>query len=140
MKHERSFGERLLRGSGIVMSIFGAVETVIFIVLTGLLIVANGATVSLFSGSREIIGAAAFLVAAIVELIAGILGARCAKTGAGVKPCLVLGVLSLGLTLLSLMLIDRKFDLLTGASLVICAVMPIVYLYAAFQTQKERTA
>ena len=140
MKQNMNLSERLLRGTGIVMSVFGALETVVFIVLTGGLIVANSATVSLFSGTGEIIGAAAFLATALLELITGILGARCAKNGASETVCIVFGVLCLGLTILSLIMIGRKFDLLSGASLAICAILPIIYIFAAFKTQQARNA
>ncbi len=107
MKQNMNLSERLLRGTGIVMSVFGALETVVFIVLTGGLIVANSATVSLFASETV---------------------------------CIVFGVLCLGLTILSLVMIGRKFDLLSGASLAICAILPIIYIFAAFKTQQARNA
>ena len=140
MNKERSISERILRGTGILMTVFGALETVVFLVYLGAIVYFNQKSGSIFSGGSVIVGAGLFLGGAVTELIAGVLGFRCVKTGASTIPGFVFCVLCLGLTAASLILLGREIDALTVVSVAICAVVPAVYLWAALKTRSERAA
>lgn len=135
-KQERGFGSSLLRGTGILMIVFGVFETLLFVVLLAALLFVKSAVLDLFSGKRELVSAAAFLEAGLAELAAGIFGCRLAKRGKGKLLCLILGLLCLGLTGASLILLGGRADLLRIGTILLCAVVPVVYLVCVLRTEK----
>lgn len=127
-KQERRFGSGLLRGVGILMIVFGVIETLLFVALVAVLLFVKSEVLDLFSGKRELVSAAAFLGAGLTELIAGSFGCRLAKRGKGKLLCLILGLLCLGLTEVSLILLGPQMALLSLSTLLLCSVVPVVYL------------
>ena len=107
---------RLLRGTGVIMIVFGIFETLVFVLLLVALLIMKSAIVDLFSGKREILSAAFFLGAGLTELAAGILGLLC-----------------LAVTVASLILLGREADLLWLGTILLCAVVPAVYIVAVLR-------
>lgn len=140
MRNERTTSERLLHGAGVIMTVFGVLELLLFAVYLGVVFFAHKTIGQLFSANRELIDAGLFAGAALTELIAGILGMRCVKTYGRTTPILIFGVLCLGLTTAALVLLGRRLDFLSFASLIVCAVVPVVFLIAAVAVQKGRHA
>ena len=140
MKDERSLMQRLLHGTGVIMTVYGALEMVLFIVYLGVVLFASHTVGSVLSAKTEIIGAAAFLAAALTELIAGILGFRSVKTGGSTTPCLIFGILCLLLTVASLILLGARMKLLTVASIAVCAVLPVILIASAVAVRRSGKA
>ena len=138
MKDERSLMQSLLHGTGVIMTVYGALEMVIFIVYLGVVLFASHTVGGVFSAKTEIIGAAAFLAAALTELIAGILGFRSVKTGGSTIPCLIFGILCLLLTVASLILLGARMKLLTVASIAVCAVLPVLLIVSAIAVRSGK--
>lgn len=140
MKDERGLMQRLLHGTGVIMTVYGALEMVIFIVYLGVVLFASHTVGGILSAKTEIIGAAVFLAAALTELIAGILGFRSVKTGGSTIPCLIFGILCLLLTVASLILLGTRMKLLTVASIAVCAVLPVLLIVSAIAVRRSGKA
>lgn len=134
-KNDADLNRRLLRGTGIIMIIFGVMETLLFVLLLTALLIMKTAIVDLFSGKREIVSAALFLGAGLTELAAGILGCRFAKRGNGRTACLAGGLLCLAVTVASLILLGREADLLWLVTILLCAVLPSVYIISVLRCE-----
>ena len=135
-KQETNLAGRLLRGTGVIMIVFGVLETLLFAVLLAALLFVKTAILDLLSGTRELVGAGFFLGAGLTELVAGILGCRFAKRGTCKPACLILGLLCLGCTVVSLILLGREADLLWFGTMLLCAVVPVVYLVCVLRSGK----
>lgn len=128
-------GMQLLKITGVIMIIFGAVGILLYLLGLAAIIGLTYATSGIFSSSTDLIGMGLLLVGAIVELIAGILGVRTAKKPeqAG-KKLIVWGILSLILSLAGMGQIALRaiatplWELVIGMVLVV--VVPATYLYA----------
>ena len=137
MNNERSNSERVLSGAGILMTVFGALETVLFLVYVGVLVYVSKKAGNVFSATEALLSGALFLFAALTELIAGILGFRSVKTGGRATAGMIFAALSLAASVAALILMGGM-DLLTTVSLIVCAVVPVIYLTAAIRVRRDR--
>ncbi len=134
-------GRTLLKTAGILMIVFGALGSLVYLLGLAAVVGLRYATSGLFSASEDLVGMALLLAGALVELITGILGVRAAKKPerAG-RGRLVWGVLCLLLTLAGIGHIALRrataplWELIFG--LVLGAVVPVVYLIAAGRVRK----
>ena len=134
-------GRSLLKITSVLMLIFGVLGILLYALGLAAMIGVTYVTSGIFSGSKDLIGMALLLAAALAELIAGILGSKVAKKPrkAG-KGLIVWGVLTLLLTLAGTLFIALRtssapiWELALG--LVLGLVVPVVYLIAAARLLK----
>ena len=62
MNNERSNSERVLSGAGILMTVFGALETVLFLVYVGVLVYVSKKAGNVFSAAEALLSGALFAV------------------------------------------------------------------------------
>ena len=134
-------GRSLLKITSVIMLLFGILGFLIYALGLAAVIGVTYVTSGIISASEDMIGMGLLLAAALVELIAGILGSRAAKKPARAgKGLIVWGVLTLLLTLAGMGHIALRttnaplWELALG--LVLGVVTPIVYLAAAARVLK----
>ena len=134
-------GRSLLKITSVIMLLFGILGFLIYALGLAAVIGVTYVTSGIISASEDMIGMGLLLAAALVELIAGILGSRAAKKPARAgKGLIVSGVLTLLLTLAGMGHIALRttnaplWELALG--LVLGVVTPIVYLVAAARVLK----
>lgn len=138
-------GRSLLKTAGTLMTVFGALGVVLYLLALAGIAALRAATGGVFSASDDVIGVSLLFAGAVAELIAGILSLRAAKTPARAGKALsVLG----GLTLLLALAGMGHIALRTGATpwwesalgLLLCVVVPCADLYAVYKLKADRRA
>ena len=121
-------GSALLKISGILMILFGVLGILVYLAGLAAVFGLSYITAGLFSSSQDLVGVGLLLASALMELIAGILGARSAKRPDRTRRCLIPGSLTLLITAAGLLHILLRSRELPWLSLILGLILPVVYL------------
>jgi hypothetical protein len=132
-------GIGMLKVTSILMIIFGIIAIIagiVAIVGVSALGVALGAGAG-FVALMVVMGVLA-LVGAIIELLAGLAGRKCANNPSvqGLRKCMILGIIVLALSIIAL-IGSGVLGALNGLGIVTGLIIPILYLIGVFQIKKH---
>ena len=127
----------LLKVTGILMIIGGALSAILLIFAGGLGLFASAAGV-LGQGSGLLLFATVLLlIGAVVELIAGIVGVKNAAKPEKAGVCIVFGIIVFGLSLLGNIMNLIGESGFNFSSLLLGLLLPALYLVGAFQNKAK---
>lgn len=132
----------LFRISSRIMLVYGIFGLFLYLLcLVGIIFIGK-TTGGIFSAQQDIIGIGLFLMGAVAELMAGIVGVRRVRRSAPVGPApLVLGSLALGLAVAEVGFLALRSAASQPARLALCLALvialPLVYLCSAAKLRKH---
>lgn len=126
---------KLLKVTGIIMIIFGAIGIIVSI----LAVVGAGAVAALVGSSAGglVFAALLSLLGAVLQLVAGIMGAANKNNPAKGGKCLVLGIIVILLSIagnITTVALGGQFNVL---GLILGAILPVLYIIGAVQLKKS---
>jgi hypothetical protein len=133
-------GNALLKVSGILMIIGGSIGLILGVIA----VIGVGLLVRLLQELGEsanegllMFGAVLFLIGSIIQFVAGIVGVKNAKKPDKAMVCIVFGILTVLVSVLSTVLTMAGGGDFNAISLGIGLVLPALYLIGAFQNKKR---
>jgi len=132
-------GNTLLKVAGILMIIGGSIGLIVGIIAVlgvGILVAALNALGESANQGLLMFGAVLILLGAVIQFVAGIVGVKNAKKPEKAMVCIVFGILTVVVSLLSNVLTVVGGGDFSIVSLGIGLVLPALYLIGAFQNKK----
>ena len=128
---------KFLKVTGILMIIGGSIGLILGIIA----VVGVGALVLFLGAEAEagllMFGAVLYLVGAIVQFVAGILGVKNAAKPEKAKSCIIFGCLVVALTIISTIINVVGGGSVAVFNLVLGLALPALYLVGAFQNKSK---
>ena len=78
-----------------------------------------------------------FVISAIFDIIAAVLGLKAAK-GGNPNPAFIFGIIDIVLSVISIVTYKGNYDIFSVISLIIGFAISAIYTYAAYQLKKQR--
>ena len=138
--HYDPAGSALLKITGILMIVFGALGILLYLAALAAFFGMRYMIAGIFSTNLDLIGAAVLLAGSLMELIAGILGAKHAKHPERAVRCITAGCLSLLLTLAGLAYLLLRSKEIPWAATILGILTPVIYLIGAIRLRRSPSA
>ena len=131
-------GKGLLKVTGILLIIFGAIAAVISLaaIAGGGLAATSGSAIGAAAGGIAIFAGFILLVGAALELIAGIFGVKNCDKPDKSQSCLVLGILMLVIQVIS-MIVSISAGSFNFFTTIIGLILPVLYTIGAVQNKQS---
>ena len=135
-------GQGFLKVTSILMIVGGALGAILGLIAIALAAVYAALAFEIDPGTAGLLfgGGILIIVAAVVEIIAGIMGLKACKAGKGAGKCVIWGIIVAVLTIISIILSVAGGSEVNIVNIVLNLVVPALYIFGAVQMKNSGAA